>query len=155
MPTTLIGPLRKGGAPEVPKHGTLANPELPRNGVPSPPLTTQRPNLFMACHPTPPAVGRLHLRVARGGGRRHWDNHGAVWLGPWGPTARVVHGLEGLAMEIEYLGERFCQVLEEVKAIGNLRRLWRPLSRPVGIGFGPIARDDLDTRVPSGATAQQ
>ena len=50
-------------------------------------------------------------------------------------------------MEIEYLGERFCQVLEEVKAIGNLRRLWRPLSRPVGIGFGSIARDDLDTRV--------
>jgi hypothetical protein len=34
-----------------------------------------------------------------------------------------------------------------VKPVGNLNGLWRPVTRPVGIGSGPVARDDFDPRV--------
>lgn len=50
-------------------------------------------------------------------------------------------------MHVEHLYERFGQVLEQVKAIGDLGRLGRPLPGTVGIGFGPVARDHLHTRV--------
>lgn len=50
-------------------------------------------------------------------------------------------------MEIEDLGERFCQVLHQVKAIGALRRLRSPLPRAISRGFRAIASADLDARV--------
>jgi hypothetical protein len=38
VPTPFVGPLRKGRAPEIPKHGRFPNPQLLRNGLPGPAL---------------------------------------------------------------------------------------------------------------------
>ena len=38
VPALFIGPLRKGRAAEIPKHGRFPNPQLPRNGLPGPAL---------------------------------------------------------------------------------------------------------------------
>ena len=95
VPPTFIGPLRKGGAAEIPKHGTLANPQLLRNSLPGPALTTQRPDLLMARQPSAPAMSGLHLCVAGRGravpGRR--PSHQAVCVGSdrsphWRPGTR-------------------------------------------------------------------
>ena len=40
VPAPFIGPLRKGRAPEIPKHGRFPNPQLLRNSLPGPALTT-------------------------------------------------------------------------------------------------------------------
>ena len=50
-------------------------------------------------------------------------------------------------MRVEDLFEGFHQVLEQGKPIGDLGGLWCAVARPVGIGFGPIARQDLHPRV--------
>lgn len=50
-------------------------------------------------------------------------------------------------MKIEDLGERFREVLHQMKAIGHLRGLGSSLPRPISIGFGPIACDDFDAWV--------
>jgi len=50
-------------------------------------------------------------------------------------------------MGVEDLLERFHQILEQVKPIGDLGGLGRSLARTVGLGFGPVARDDLHPRV--------
>jgi hypothetical protein len=46
-------------------------------------------------------------------------------------------------MRLEHLFESFHEILQEVKPVGDLHGLWRSLARPIGIGSGPIARDDL------------
>jgi hypothetical protein len=40
VPAPFIGALRKGRAAEIPKHGRFPNPQLLRNGLPSPALMT-------------------------------------------------------------------------------------------------------------------
>jgi hypothetical protein len=40
VPTPFGGPLRKGRAAEIPKHGGFPNPELLRNRLPGPALPT-------------------------------------------------------------------------------------------------------------------
>ena len=39
VPAPFRGPLRKGRAPEIPKHGTFPNPQLLCNSLPGPALT--------------------------------------------------------------------------------------------------------------------
>jgi hypothetical protein len=50
-------------------------------------------------------------------------------------------------MEIEDLGERFRQILHQVKAIGHLRCRGSTLPRAIGIGSRAIAGENLDARV--------
>jgi hypothetical protein len=50
-------------------------------------------------------------------------------------------------MCLEYLFEGFHQILEQVKPISDLGGLRRSLARPIGIGSGSVARDDLYPRV--------
>jgi hypothetical protein len=50
-------------------------------------------------------------------------------------------------MRVEHLIEGFHQILEHVKLVGDLGGLGRPVAGPVGMGFGPIARDDRYPRV--------
>jgi hypothetical protein len=56
-------------------------------------------------------------------------------------------GRERLVMRLEHLLEDFHQVLQQMKPVGDLNGLRRPVARPVGIGSDPIARDDLHPRV--------
>jgi hypothetical protein len=46
-------------------------------------------------------------------------------------------------MRVEHLIEGLHPILEQVKAVGDLRGLGCPVACPIGIGSGPIARDDL------------
>jgi hypothetical protein len=55
------------------------------------------------------------------------------------PQAGGVRGERGL--------QRLSQVLEEVKAVGDLHRLGRTAPDPVGVGAGTIAGDQLDAGV--------
>jgi hypothetical protein len=50
-------------------------------------------------------------------------------------------------MRLEHLFEAFHQMLQQVKPISDLGGLGCPEARPIGIGTGPIARDDLHPRV--------
>jgi hypothetical protein len=62
---------------------------------------------------------------------------------------RVIDGFERRVMGVEHVLEDLRQVLQQVKPISDLGGLWRPLAGPVGIGSGPIARDDHHPRVAS------
>ena len=50
-------------------------------------------------------------------------------------------------MRVKHLLEDFHQILEQVKPISDLGGLGGPVARPIGIGSGPIARDDRYPRV--------
>ena len=137
--------LGQGCRPQIAKHRTLANAQMGGNAIARPPLLPQRPHLLMACDPVGPTLGRLLLSSRRWRGDGGGD--GAVSKGHPLPTQGVIDGLERLTVRVEDLLKGFHQILEHMKPIGDLGRLWCPLTRTVGIGFGPIARDDLHSRV--------
>ena len=58
-------------------------------------------------------------------------------------TDGVIDGCERRPMRVEHLLEGFHQILEQVKPISDLDGLWRSLARPISIGSGSVARDDL------------
>jgi hypothetical protein len=59
---------------------------------------------------------------------------------------RAVDGVERGPLRVEHLLEGFHQMLEQVKPISDLGGLGCPLARPIGLGSGPSARDDLHPR---------
>jgi hypothetical protein len=113
--------------------------------MPRPPLVVQRPHLLMALDPAGPALGRLLLS----GRRRGWDGDGdgAVRQGHPLTTDRIIDGRERLVMCVDHVFEGFHQMLQEVKAIGDLGGLGRPLAGPVGIGSRPIAGHNFHPRM--------
>jgi hypothetical protein len=50
-------------------------------------------------------------------------------------THQVIDGLKGLPMRGKHLGEGFPEILQQMKAVGDLGGRGRPLSGPVGIGL--------------------
>jgi hypothetical protein len=50
-------------------------------------------------------------------------------------------------MRGEHLVQGFPEILQQMKAVRDLRGCGCPAARTLGIGFGPIARDDLHPRV--------
>jgi hypothetical protein len=54
---------------------------------------------------------------------------------------------EHRAMRTAHLLQGLGHILEEVKAVRDLGRLGGALTRPVRIGFRPIASHDLDPRM--------
>ena len=60
---------------------------------------------------------------------------------------RSIDRVEGLAMGGEDLVQGFREVLEEMKAVGDLDGCGCPLMRAIGVGFRPIPRDDLHARM--------
>ena len=144
-PVTASPALGQGGRAEIAKHRILADAQMGGNGMPRPPLLVQRPHLLMALDPAGPTLGRLLLS----GRWRGWngDGDGAVRQGHPLTTDGIIDGCERLVMRVEHLLEGFHQILEQVKPVGDLGGLGRPVARPIGIGSGPIARDDLHPRM--------
>jgi hypothetical protein len=99
----------------------------------------------MALNPAGPPLGRLLLSSWW----RGWDGDrgGAVRQGHSLTTDGVIDGGERGPMGVEHLLEGFHQILQQVKPVGDLGGLRRSLARPIGIGSGSVARDDLDPRV--------
>jgi hypothetical protein len=133
--------LWQGGRAEITEHRILADAEMGRNGMPRPSLVVQRPHLLMALDPACPTLSCLLLS----GRWRGWngDGDGVVSQGHPLTTYGIIDGRERLVMRLEHLFEGFHPLLQEVKPVGDLSGLWRSLARPIGIGFGPIASDDL------------
>ena len=75
-----------------------------------------------------------------------WHRHGHRAVRP--RHRRLVEGridgLEGVAMGVKHLIEGFGEVLQQVKAIGDLDRVGGALPGPVRIGSGPIPGDHAD-----------
>ena len=59
----------------------------------------------------------------------------------------LIDGLEGGALSTEHLLKGLSEVLEQMKAIGNLGGGRCPLPDPTRIGFRPVAGDHLATRM--------
>ena len=111
------------------------------DGMARPASLPQRPHLLMALNPAGPPLGRLLLP---GRGRRgDSDRDGTVGQGDPLTTDGVIDSGERRPMRVEHLLEGFHQILQEVKPIRDLGGLGGPVARPIGIGSGPIARDDL------------
>jgi hypothetical protein len=52
-------------------------------------------------------------------------------------------------MRLEHVFEGVHEILEQVKPIGDLSGFWRPVASPIGIGFRPIAGNNLHARMRS------
>lgn len=106
-----------------------------------PALLPPRPHLVMALNPAGPPLGRL-LRSGRG---RRGDSgrDGTVGHGHPLTTDGVIDGGKRRPMRVEHRLAAFHQMLQEVKPISDLGGLGGPVARPIGLGAGPIARDDL------------
>jgi hypothetical protein len=135
--------LRQGGGAEIAKYRTPPDAQMGGNGMARPAVLPQRPPLLMALNPTGPPWGRLLLS----GRWRGWNGDGAVRQGHPLTTDGVIDGGERRPVRMEHLLEAFHQILQEVKPISDLGGLGGPMARPIGIGSGPIARDDLYSRV--------
>jgi hypothetical protein len=131
--------LGQGGRAQIATHRSLPNAQVGGDGMPRPPLVVQRPALLMALDPAGSTWGRLLLS----GRWRGWNGDGAVRQGHPLTTDRLIDGRERLVMRLEHLFKSFHQILQEVKPVGDLRGRGRSLARPIGIGFGPIASNDL------------
>jgi hypothetical protein len=133
--------LGQGGCAQRANPRLLADAERGRHGRPRPSLVVQGPHLLVERHPSGPALGRLLLSSWR----RGWDGDGRGAVSQRHPltTDGIIDGRERLVMHLEHLFEGFHQLLQQVKPVSDLSGLWRSLARPNGIGFGPIASDDL------------
>ena len=139
--------LRQRRRAAVAIDGILANPQLLGNGPAGPSLLVEGPDLLMERQPLRLAlVGQL-LGYARRGGGRHRD--GDLTVGP--RHRRLMEGLidslEGMALGIKHLVEGLGEVLQQMKAIGDLDRGGRSQPRPIRIGSRPIPGDHLDSRM--------
>ena len=52
-------------------------------------------------------------------------------------------------MRLEHVFEGIHKILEQVKAVGDLSGLWRPVASPIGIGSRPIGGNNLHPRMRS------
>jgi hypothetical protein len=140
-PVTASPALWPGGRAQIATHRMLPNAQVGGDGMPRPPLVVQRPHLLRALDPAGPTLSRLRLSGRWRGW--HGDGDGAVRQGHPLTTDRSIDGRERLVMRLEHGFESFHQILQEVKPVGDLHGLGRSLARPIGIGLGPIASDDL------------
>ena len=138
---------RKGRSPEIALHCAQTQPNLLRNGRGRPALAVQGPDLLMQPLPACLALCRALLRWQRDVVR--WYGYGHRPLGQRHRLLahRLIDGVEGVAVGEEHLVQRFPEILQEMKAVGDLGGSGGPLARTFGIGGGAIACDHLDTRM--------
>jgi hypothetical protein len=144
-PVSAARALWQGGGAERAKHRTPTDAQMGGHGMARPALLPQRPHLLMALDSACPPLGRLPLS----GRGRGWDGNsdGAVHHGHPLTTEGIIDGGERRPMRVEHGFKGFHQILEEVKPISDLGGLGCSMARPIGIGSGSVARDDLAPRV--------
>jgi hypothetical protein len=129
------------------KHRAPPHTELMGNGLAGVALAPQGPDLLIARHPLGPAPGGFGLHHCGAGWRWNWcDNSPVVW-GHRGIAHGLIDDLEGCATSTEHLLKDLREVLEQMKAIGDLSGCRCSLSDPTRIGFRPVAGDHLDPRM--------
>lgn len=133
----------KGGGLEIPLHGARTDPHVLGNREHGPPLVVQGPDLLIHTLPARLALGGALLgrrgRVCRWHGHRDRPlGHRYRLLAP-----RGIDRVEHRAMGGEDLIQGFCQVLEEVKPVGDLDSRRCPLVSAIGVRLRPITGDDL------------
>ena len=137
--------LGEGRRLEIPHHGHAPHAEVLGNRARRPPLTVERPDLFIGGEPPRPALRRPGLGLRRRRTRGHRDGGLAIGLDDGGAAQRVTHRFERVPVGAEDLVERFGEVLQEMKAVGHLGGLRRARTGAVPIRFQAISGDDRDT----------
>jgi hypothetical protein len=137
----------KGGGLEIPLHGARTDPNVLGNREDSPPLAVQGPSLLIHTLPARLVLGGAllgrHRRVCRGHGHDdHTIGHRHRML-----AQRRIDRVEYLAMAGEHLVQRSCQVLEQMKTVGDLDRRGCALVRAIGVSFRVIPRNHLHPRM--------
>jgi hypothetical protein len=127
----------------------LANAQVAGHGMPRPSLVVQCPHLLMERHPLRPALSDLGLDRHRSGRWGHGNCDAAVRQGHPLTTDGVIPSFDRVPIRLEHLFKGVQQILQEVKAVGDLDRLGGPVARPIGIGFGSIASHNLHARMRS------
>ena len=108
-----------------------------------PALAVEGPDLLVARLSLRRALGGLLLdKRGRGWG---WYRHGDCPIGERDRLLahRLIDRMKGVVMCSEDLVERFPKILQHMKAISNLGRLGRALTRALGIRTRPIPRNHL------------
>jgi hypothetical protein len=138
---------RKGGSLEIALHGALTHPDMSCNGGDSPALAVQDPDLRIRALPARLALGRALL--GRRGRLCRWHGHCDRTFGHRHRllAQRRIDRIENLAMAGEHLVQRFCQVLEQMKTVGDLDRRGCSLVSAIGVSFRAITRDHLHPRM--------
>jgi len=135
---------RKRGPLEIALDGAQTQPDLLGNGRSGPALVVQGPDLRMQRLPAGLALhGALLCRQGEVVG---WHRHGHRPIRQ--RYGLLVHQgidrVEGLALRAEHLVQGFPEILQQMKAVRDLRGCRSPLPRAFGIGGRAIARDALD-----------
>jgi hypothetical protein len=134
----------KGGAVEITLDRAQTQPDLLRNGRGRPTLAVQGPDLGMQRLAVSLALGGTLLRRQRDivGWHRHGDRPGRQCHRLL--ALQSIDRLQGLSMRDKHLVQRFAEILQEMKAVGDLHGSRSSLPCAFGIGGRAIARDDLD-----------
>jgi hypothetical protein len=150
-PTFALGNSRRL---ELPPHGHAPNVEGLGDQAGHPSLVVPRPDLCIGSQASRPALRRPCLGLRRWRTRGYWHRRTAIGLGDGGAAPRLAHRLERGPMGTEHLLEGFGKVLQEVKAVGDLRGLRCTRTSAVARRFQTISGDDGDPRMftsPGGA----
>ena len=138
------GPRRQ---PQIPLDGVPAVADLRGDGRDGPALAVQGPYRV---------IGGLALRRTLGGLLLGAWGRGWGWDGdrdrPIGERHRLlarrrIDGVQRGVLRREHLGQRFREILDEMKAVRDLGGRGGPLPRPVSVGARPIPRDHFDPRM--------
>ena len=117
---------------------------MPGDRVAGPALAVKRPDPPVAGQPPLPTLGGQGRRPRRRPGRR--DRHGTA-VGDGLSMPRPLDRAQVLGVRGERGLQRLGQVLQQVEAVGDLRRPGRAAPGAVGVGAGAVARHDLDAGV--------
>jgi hypothetical protein len=120
-----------------------------------PPLAVQRPHLCIGGEPPRPALRRPGLGLRRRRTRRDWDGGLAIGLDDGCTTPRVTHGFQRLPVRAEDLVEGFGEVLQEMKAVGDLRGLRCTRAGPIPLDFQAISGDHCATGMRTSPVGQR
>src|SRR5262249_29508166 len=101
-------------------------------------------SLLIFRHAFRPVVRDLLLGFCHGNRAFCRNRHRVVILGGWLVVRHVIQLVNLAVMRIKDLLESCRQILEEMKAVGDLRGFWSSLPNTGGIGFGAVAGDNLD-----------
>ena len=94
-------------------------------------------------HPFGAIVCDLLLGFGHGNGCSVGTVTKSVILGGWLVVRHVIALVNLSMMRTEDLLEGRRQILQEMKAVGDLGGLWSPLPNACGIGFGAVPGHDL------------
>ena len=121
----------KCGGPEIALHGAQTQPGVLGNSGTCPALTVEGPDLLIEALPACRTLRRALLRWWRQRcGGWHGDSHRPIGQRHRLLAPQIIDGIEGFALRGEHLIERFPEMLQQMKAVRDLRGCRAPWRAP-------------------------